>query len=296
MRVSCYGLREVAAITGLSKQALYAWERRYNVVSPKRNARGVRSYSEEEVHRLQLLCQGTAKGHRIGKLVQLGLDDLKQVVRRRTDSMDDAIVELAEAVDRLDFALIEQKLPLHFSMFGPGRFTRDLVLPVMTEVGQRVEAGSTPIPGERFFTTKIRMFLGQALHLTAGQFSAPQILFATPENELHDLALLSAAVSAQDAGCRAIFLGTQLPPDALAMVCLKTNTPVLCLSISNLSHEKVLKTCRETRRALPSETELWIGGRAVSEFDSSRLPDVRIYNDIDDFDDAVRRIRVSKAV
>ncbi|MDA7948141.1 MAG: MerR family transcriptional regulator [Hyphomicrobiaceae bacterium] len=281
------------AITGLSKQALYAWERRYNVVSPRRNAQGVRSYSENEVHRLQLLRQGVDKGHRIGTLAGLGLNELKEVVRSRVDASHAIVAELAEAVDRLDFPLIEQKLPFHFSTFGPGRFTRDLVLPVMSEIGKRVEAGSTSIPGERFFSTMIRMFLGQALHLTAGQLSAPRILFATPEGELHDLALLAAAVSAQQLGCRAVCLGTQLAPDALALACAKTDVAVLCLSISSLPRDLVIGACRDIRLAIPPRTRLWVGGQAVRDLRQSDVPGTRIYDDIDDFDDAIRRIRVS---
>ena len=57
--------------TGLSKEALRIWERRYGFPSPARDPQGDRLYPAEQVARLRLLKRLMDQGHRPGKLMAL---------------------------------------------------------------------------------------------------------------------------------------------------------------------------------------------------------------------------------
>src|SRR5579884_189224 len=80
---SRYPIRAVAKITGLSLDTLRAWERRYRAVVPERSNRG-RQYGPEQVERLLLLGELVRKGHAIGAVASLPVQDLQNLLARQS--------------------------------------------------------------------------------------------------------------------------------------------------------------------------------------------------------------------
>jgi methylmalonyl-CoA mutase cobalamin-binding subunit len=63
-----YEIHEVARLTGLSSARLRAWERRYEVVGPRRLPNGYRAYTADQVALLRTYARLTQSGERIGHL------------------------------------------------------------------------------------------------------------------------------------------------------------------------------------------------------------------------------------
>ncbi len=63
--------------TGLSKDTLRVWERRYGFPQPTRDANGERVYPSEQVDKLRLLKRLMDQGHRPGKLAERTFDQLQ---------------------------------------------------------------------------------------------------------------------------------------------------------------------------------------------------------------------------
>ena len=72
--------KAVSQATGLSVETLRAWERRYEVVQPCRDAGGRRSYTAADVGRLRLLRTATELGHTISRLAKLDADALAELI------------------------------------------------------------------------------------------------------------------------------------------------------------------------------------------------------------------------
>jgi MerR HTH family regulatory protein len=73
------GLLSITAVerdTGLSKDTLRIWERRYGFPKPERDAAGERAYPMAQVERLRALKRLLDAGHRPGKVVTLSIDEL----------------------------------------------------------------------------------------------------------------------------------------------------------------------------------------------------------------------------
>ena len=73
-----FRIGQVTEHTGLSASTIRTWERRYQVVDPRRTEKGTRLYSQQEVHRLWLMKQLTDAGVAIGVLAELDNDALHQ--------------------------------------------------------------------------------------------------------------------------------------------------------------------------------------------------------------------------
>ncbi|HSN71883.1 MAG TPA: MerR family transcriptional regulator, partial [Steroidobacteraceae bacterium] len=66
-----YSIKAVAHATGLTVETLRAWERRYGVIRPERDATGRRVYGAADVVRLRRLREATERGHPIGRIAGL---------------------------------------------------------------------------------------------------------------------------------------------------------------------------------------------------------------------------------
>src|SRR5213082_3625083 len=73
-------IREVVRITGLRREQLYMWQRRYGFPAPLRDGFGDRVYPAEQVARLKLIKQLLSEGWRAGAVVPLADSALQSML------------------------------------------------------------------------------------------------------------------------------------------------------------------------------------------------------------------------
>ena len=78
-----FNISAVERDTGLSKDVLRMWERRYGFPVPDRDSNGERNYPAEQVERLRLIKRLMDAGHRPGKLIATPTEELSQLAPRR---------------------------------------------------------------------------------------------------------------------------------------------------------------------------------------------------------------------
>jgi len=82
-------MMSIAAVerdTGLSKDTLRVWERRYGFPVPVRDGQGERAYPLEQIERLRVIKRLLDVGHRPGRVVNLPMDDLMALAGRSADA------------------------------------------------------------------------------------------------------------------------------------------------------------------------------------------------------------------
>jgi MerR family transcriptional regulator, light-induced transcriptional regulator len=72
-----YRIGAVTRLTGIQPDTLRMWERRYQVVRPRRTATANRLYSHHDLARLSLIKQLVDGGHAIGTIANLSLEQLQ---------------------------------------------------------------------------------------------------------------------------------------------------------------------------------------------------------------------------
>ena len=92
---------------------------------------------------------------------------------------------------------------------------RDVVLPYLTELGERWERGTASVAQEHFASNVIR---GRLAGLARGWGSGhgPRAVLACPPGELHDLALMVFGIVLNRNGWRIDYLGMSTPVEELA--------------------------------------------------------------------------------
>ena len=91
-------IREVVRITGLRREQLYMWQRRYGFPSPLRDGFGDRVYPPDQVARLKLVKQLLSEGWRAGAVVPLADSALQSMLGLAVDEPSPLAAEIETAV------------------------------------------------------------------------------------------------------------------------------------------------------------------------------------------------------
>jgi DNA-binding transcriptional MerR regulator len=75
---SNYRIGAVSRLTGIPPDTLRVWERRYDLVTPKRSEGGGRLYSQEDVTRLNVIKRLVDGGHAIGTIAEVPMEQLRE--------------------------------------------------------------------------------------------------------------------------------------------------------------------------------------------------------------------------
>lgn len=282
-----YSLREIVEETGLSKLVLHAWERRYGVIVPERTETGRRIYRHEDLLRLQLLKACVDNGQRIGSIIHLPNDELQRILlgRKRLHDLGDIVA----AIELMDSDGLDRMLGARFMTLGPVDFCREVVLPLMGEVGRLWAEDGLPIASEHLVTAAIRALLSGALKLMPAPRGTHRMVFSTIEGELHEIGSLVAAVIARHHGVHATYLGSQIPAAALAEAVVKTSSTIVCLSGALKRNRNAPPQIKGIRAALPADVALWLGGTAFA--DLPPIKGVIYFERIDLFEAAVAALQ-----
>ncbi|MBW2425218.1 MAG: MerR family transcriptional regulator [Deltaproteobacteria bacterium] len=277
------GIGAVARRTGLTPDVLRVWERRHGAVVPHRTEGGTRLYSETQVRRLEMLAALVARGHRIGRLAALEDDALAALffegesagrIAEDMASSDEEgtssrrlITLVIEALEKVDSAAVEQLLTPRFLSLGARRFTLEVAMPLLREVGERWAEGELTIAAEHAVVSVLRTLLGGAISRRPRGERSPRALFTTPAGQRHEFGALAAALLASGLGVDSIYLGPDLPAAEVAAASERTGAQIVVVGLApgTLRGAEELEYLSELRAALPPAVGLWVGGEAASE-------------------------------
>ena len=136
------GISAVERDTGLSKDTLRMWERRYGFPDPQRDSLGERVYAAEQVEKLRVIKRLMDRGMRPGKLMRQSLEDLL-ALGSGFGNGDDAERVLAPEMHAMLALLrshrvsdLRRALAQALARQGLGRFVTAIAVPLNRAVGE----------------------------------------------------------------------------------------------------------------------------------------------------------------
>jgi DNA-binding transcriptional MerR regulator len=213
---------ELSRRLGVSDHVLRAWESRYGLLQPVRSAGGFRLYSEADESRVRRMQAHLAHGLSAAEAAQavLGEDSGIQPDHGRAAGPHHAPAagelsgDLRQALDAFDEPAAQAVLDRLMSDFSLTTVLRDVVLPYLTELGERWERGTASVAQEHFASNVIRGRLA-GLARGWGNGHGPRAVLACPPGELHDLALMVFGIVLNRNGWRVDYLGMNTPVEEL---------------------------------------------------------------------------------
>lgn len=268
--------------TGLSKDTLRVWERRYGFPVPLRDGAGERAYTLPEVEKLRIVKRLMDAGHRPGRIVPLPLAQLLALSEQTVDQAprpDPAppVALDAQGVDthlalvrKHDVQGLRAALGLLLARVGVSRFVHEVVAPLNVAVGDAWMRGQIEIFEEHLYTESMQILLRQALaslpvpaHTPGSGAPVPRVLLTTFPGEPHVLGLLMAEAVMTLEGAHCVSLGVQTPLWDIALAATACRADIVALSFTAcLQPNQVADGLVELRSKLPPAVQLWVGGSA----------------------------------
>ena len=261
-------IREVVRITGLRREQLYMWQRRYNFPAPLRDGFGDRVYPPEQVARLKLIKQLLSEGWRAGAVVPLTESVLQSMLGLTVEDPAPLPGEIEGAVKLLAQHRIGE-LQNHLSKLlagqGMRKFLEATLIPLNEAVHERVVRG------------EMENLPGAALRRSGAPPAARRDAARPPYPRRAARAARHAAQRSEparprDPGIAAVHRRRQLPDAGRRRagagnrrrgLAYKTSLVVLLFD-RGISGKIAGQEIRSLRAELPSEIPLVVSGRAVN--------------------------------
>jgi methanogenic corrinoid protein MtbC1 len=260
--------------TGIPIETLRTWERRYAFPIPERKPSGHRVYPVSSVPRLRRIAEALGCGHRAAEVVAASDAELSELLRATTPSVPGLPLaerkrgtgpgDLLRAVATFDANKLTWQLLTDWAVLGPVEFLKGRLAPLIHAVGEAWEKGRLEVRHEHFISERI----GDLLRTLRLQFedraTGPLVVVASLPGESHGLGLQMAALLLAVAGCRILFLGTEVPVAQVAALAKDLNARAVAVSVSIATRGKTTTTHLNRLRALlPRRVRLLVGGEGA---------------------------------
>jgi len=301
----------VARDTGLGKDTLRVWERRYGFPAPLRDAAGERLYPNEQVNRLRLVKRLMDQGFRPGMLLALDVAALQRHLDAQAEKVGAGGTATGEGgAQPVGTEMAEGLLPLlkdraaeslraalaqRLAREGLRRFVMDIVPAMNRRIGDAWATGEIEVFEEHLYTELLQNQLRAAIHALPPSLGKPRVLLTTLKGEEHQLGLLmvEALLAAEGADC--VSLGPQMPVADIAIAVARTAPQIVALSFSAAyPWRKARDGLLELRAALPAAVEVWAGGGVIASR-GAQLPGIVCFGGIDEVPGAVAEWRGRQA-
>ena len=286
--MNTHRIHRVAKLTGLSKDVIRVWERRYGLVKPSRSSNRYREYSDEEVALLRFVKAQMEQGATIGSLAAEGHDSLVARMRVATPVSaeeqkphDRLLDDLIGSLDPLDKAGFERRLNGAVAVIPFDEAVQRILLPLQRRIGELWHQGRLDTATEHYVTKIIQQKLFSVMNQLPVNEFGPRVLIACPEGETHEIGAQAVAYIAATKGCHVYYLGPDLPSSDLATFCEKIKPDLVLLSLTEIKTEAAALQQIEELEKLAIRWSVAVGGQgALAIEDRLRQTEVELLDDL----------------
>lgn len=274
-----YRIKTVEKLTGISRNTITAWERRYGLVEPIKDESGYRAYTETDVARLKRVKALVDQGYQIGEVLTMlaepapkPVDDTEHLV---TSLRDNLLALDREAAMRLVRQMKQLPLPKQLD---------DVFTPVMRQIGDLWESGEANIGQEHFASAFVRDQLLVALReLDQGPRRGSPALCAGFPGEQHELGLITVAIRLAHEGHRVTYLGADMPAADLVKLLMDRPARVVCTSLMiPRPAREILQWAEYVRDHTAPHVLVAVGGPGVTHLAQQSSDRIRFFTRFDE--------------
>lgn len=245
-----YRIDVVSRRTGLKPSTLRAWERRYGVPTPRRTDSSYRLYSDNDISLIRRLIALREQGLSASQAAEALLREESRAEERSVETSAEPAVAvddytpiramLLDAVHRYDPQRFREVLTRACGLGSATTISREVLMPVMEEIGARWQAGEFSIGQEHMASELVASAAGRLIDmLQPPEATAPIVILASFADEQHAMPLTAVAIEAASSGLRPVLLGARTPAEAIAQAVQRLSPGCVGLSITTaLSPER----------------------------------------------------------
>jgi len=279
-------IADVERDTGIGKDTLRVWERRYQFPQPQRDELGDRLYPFEQVERLRVIRRLLDKGMRPGKVLGMDLSELRLLLDTHSSEPVNPgrhaiCLGLVKLLRMHRSRELRESLNHLLLRDGLQKFITETIVPMNGIVGDYWIRGDLTVPEEHLYTEQVQNVIRHAIHSQEAPTSAPRVLFTTFPDEEHCLGILMVEAMCVAEGVHCTSLGTRIPLTDIARYAADGRYDVVAISFSAAYPSRnIIKDLKQFRELLAAPITIWVGGAGLNQKRVS-LPNVVVLTNIE---------------
>lgn len=287
--------------TGISKELLRMWERRYGFPNPNRDAQGDRLYGPEQINKLRVIRRLLDAGFRPGKIIGLDMPELEKLVASSHGNPSPVLpsnleAELIEVLQSREPHRVREYLQHQMVRMGLQSFILDLMQHTNTIVGDAWMSGKIEIFEEHLYTEELQNLIRHTIGALRPATQGPRILLTTATEEQHTLGILMVEALLRIDQVDVVSFGAQMPVRDIVQAAARHRMDIVILSFSAaFPSNRAIDFLEELRFRLPLSIQIWAGGGGMRTSRRS-IEAVQIFHDLQSVRQAVAQWRRVKGV
>jgi len=219
-----FSIKDLENLSGVKAHTIRIWEKRYNLLKPKRSKTNIRHYDLNNLQKLLNISFLNSNGFKISKIAALDETELAPKTRElafmgKNDSQ--AIVAFKLAMLNFDQILFYNTYNSLLEEKSFRTIFYEVFIPLLFDLGMLWQTNTISPSHEHFLTVHVKQKI--LVHIERLQSTDPRpstktVVLFLPENETHDLGLLFINYEILSLGYHTIFLGENIPLNNLKYI------------------------------------------------------------------------------
>lgn len=287
MKDKGYSIKDLEVLSGIKAHTVRIWEKRYNLLSPKRTDTNIRYYSDYDLRKMLNVSLLVRAGFKISKVARWDENKINEKVMeisaRKTSDSDyiDRLILYMVNFDNRSFYQLTTEIINNLSF-------EDAVTKVFFEffvrVGTYWQVGSI-FPAQEHYVTNIfrQKMIAKIDKLGMKDSRDSSVLFFLPDNELHEMSLLFYAYLARKMGYHIVYLGQFVPWDDLVKIQQQIKIDYVFTAFINAIPKEDLENYLINLKDLFDNQKIFVTGLQMQVHQPALPRNVKIVKDYKEF-------------
>jgi len=260
-----YSIKDLEMLSGVKAHTIRIWEKRYEIIKPKRTTTNIRLYDDEDLKHLLNIAILKDHGFKISEIASFTNEMLSEKVlsfasnpKHHNTQVNNLILSMIELDDRkFDKIVTNSTVKIGFE-----ETILYVIYPFLEKIGVLWQIGSINAAQEHFVTNLLRQKLIVAIdgQLPGTNPDAKRFLLFLPEKEYHEIGLLFYAYLVKKNGHKIIYLGQSVPFDDVIEVFRLKRPHAIVTSVTAAFDEKAMeKFLKDMESNFPSQDIYFTG-------------------------------------
>jgi DNA-binding transcriptional MerR regulator len=289
-----YSIKELEQLSGIKAHTIRIWEKRHQLVEPKRTPTNIRYYSDEDLKKIINVSLLNTHGIKISKIVDLSLEEINQKVAELIESQNSIelyIDQLVIAMVDMEEEQFERILGSLILKFGFERTILEIVYPFLQKIGILWLTNNISPAQEHFISNLIRQKIIVAIDsIPQAPKTAKRALLYLPENELHELGLLFYHYICKKEGFRTYYLGQSVPYNDLKSVFEAHQPTIIISAFSTVPQANSVDAYLDRLATDFNQVSIFVSGYVLKKLKSETKPNVHIFSNALEIKDLLSKI------
>jgi len=287
MKEAGYSIKDLEVLSGIKAHTIRIWEKRYNLLIPKRTNTNIRYYSDADLRKMLNVSMLVRNGFKISKVARMGENQLSENILSLT-------AQKASESDYIDRLILHM---VNFDNKGFYNLTSEIIgdkgledavskifFDFFVRVGIFWQVGSI-FPAQEHYVSGIfrQKLIAEIDKLGIDNTRDSTILFFLPDGELHEMSLLFYSYLARKMGYNVIYLGQFVPFQDLSKIQEHVKIDFVFTAFINSVLKEDLENYIEQLKGLFTDQKIFITGWQLQLHQPGLPRNVKIVKDYHEF-------------